>query len=257
MILWSKTKESENRKGVCKMRKMYMAECWYCNEPVMKPAKNTDVRTYHEDCFKLYMQEKEETNQEYAKLKIEVMFERALRMMEKQGHIRVDDYKEAAEAVHELALRDTTKFDSSHEMIAVMELINNKIKVKVQYRVNRRKIDVLIPELKVALEIDGHLHKFRIGKDSERDIEILNELNKESAGWEVIRIPTKYIEKRVDKLIPAIKALYSEKQKLRAENGGYIPSYYSRHNQSNQLKALEGIYDKSKYTLTNDDSSAL
>lgn len=228
------------------MSEQYLYECWHCNELIVSKSRFSKNRIFHEGCFEEYEKLKEETKNEYIRLKIEVMYERALRMMEKQDNIIMKDYKDASEVVRDLARSNPNKFDSSHEMIAAIELINNRVKTKVQYSVGRKKIDMLLPDLKVALEIDGHLHQFRIGKDSERDIEIMNTLNKEDKGWEVIRIPTKFIENNVIKLIPAVKQLYRERQKLRKENGGFIPSYYSRHNLSAQLKVLESVSDKTK-----------
>lgn len=230
------------------MSEKYLHDCWYCDEPVILEASTFKNRIFHTECFDAYRHEKEKEKEEYVRLKIELMYERSLRMLEKQDGVCLADYKEAAEAVRNLARKDTTKFDSSHEMTAAMELINNRIKTKLQHSVGRKKIDMLLPDLKVALEIDGHLHQFRIGKDSERDIEILNTLNEMENGWEIIRIPTKFIEVNVKKLVPAIKALYNEKQSLRMDNGGFIPSYYSRHNLSAQLQALEGVRDKTKST---------
>lgn len=248
MILWSKTTGIANIAGgvYLKMGKVYIADCWYCHEPLVSSKWAWRNRAFHEDCFELYEEKRDKDKEEYVRLKVEMMYERALRMMEKQDNLKMNLYKEAAEAVYELAKRDSTKFASSAEMVAAMELINNRVKIKIQYPVNRRRIDILIPDWKVALEIDGSLHQYRIGKDSKRTIEILGELNKEESGWEVIRIPTKYIEANVSQLVPAIKTLYNERQQLRKENGGFIPSYYSRHNRSEQLIALEGIVDKSK-----------
>lgn len=231
------------------MSEQYIRECWYCNEPVVEEGRYPRNRSFHEECEELYLKEKEETKNEYIRLKVEVMFERAMRMIEKQAGVSVNEYKEAADAVHELAKKDTNKFASSHEMVATMQLIKNRIKTKVQYPVNRRRVDMLLPDLKIALEIDGHLHRFRIGKDSDRDIEIMNKLNENDRGWEIIRVPTKEIEENLNNLIPSVKQLYKERQDLRRKHGGFLPSYYSAHNRSSHLKALEGVRDKSKYTL--------
>ncbi|KYD23275.1 hypothetical protein B4109_3201 [Geobacillus stearothermophilus] len=68
------------------------------------------------------------------------------------------------------------------------------------------------------------MHDYSKLKDSKRDVKIINELG---TGWEVVRIPTKYIEQNVKMLVPAIKEIYSYKQKLRKENSGFIPSSFS------------------------------
>lgn len=228
------------------MEKRYLFECWYCGEYVPKIVAKPHNRVFHEECEEKFLKEKEDTKQEYVRLKVEVMYERALRMLEKQNRLSLSEYKEAAEAVHGLAKKQPSKFASSHEMVAAMELIRNEVRTRVQHPVGRRKVDMVLPEFKVALEIDGGLHKFRIGKDSARDIEILNTLNENEVGWEMVRIPTKFIETNIKGLIPAIKTLHKEKQDLRRKNNGFIPSYYSRHNASAQLQALEKVDDDTK-----------
>lgn len=228
---------------------MNILNCWHCGEPTIARSDKGTLRCFCDTCTNKHSEQVENNKNEYVRLKIEVMFERALRMMEKSGRVSINQYYEAAEAVHDLARKEPNKFDSSHEMMAVMELLKNRIRCKVQFKVNNRRVDILLPDLKVALEIDGALHKFRIGKDSERDIEILNALNKDDSGWEIVRIPTKFIENNLPRLLKAIKAISKEKRELRAKNGGFIPSYYSRHNALAQIKALEDVDDYTKQQL--------
>lgn len=202
---------------------MYIISCWYCGASDMKeysPSEN--IRFFHEDCREEYEKEKKETLDEYVQLKIKVMHERSLRLLEKQGAVMTDYYDESI-AVLEKALEEPGKFASSHEMMTAMELLRNGVRFKPEYTIGRRRVDFLIPEMKVVLEIDGHLHEYKQVADSERDIEILGYLNSEDNGWEVIRIPTKRIEQNIKKLLPAIKALYKHKQYERKKNGGFLP----------------------------------
>jgi len=209
---------------------IYLFECWYCESKVAHGYKKPTLRMFCQDCKDKYLEEKEETLKEYVALKVEVMYERALRNIEKQS-LPMFKYKEVAEAVIELARKDPNKFGSSPEMMAAMELIRNEVPIKMQYKIKRHRIDILIPSMKVALEIDGYLHQYQILKDSVRDVDLINEFGK---GWEVIRIPTKHIEQRLDRLVPAIKALYKEKQKLRGMNNGYIPTNHSKRDEALQ-----------------------
>lgn len=204
--------------------KLYLHECWYCH--TMVPISNAKPRwrVFCEECKEEYFAEKEETLKQYVSLKIDVMYERALRHMEKQ-ELSMADYKIAAETVHEFAKGDPTKFASSPEMMAAMELIRREIPIKMQYKLNRHRIDILIPSLKVALEIDGYQHQYKILQDSKRDVELVKELG---VGWEVIRIPTNHIETNLKKLVPAIKQLYKYKQDLRRKNNGFIPRNFSK-----------------------------
>ncbi|WP_061567560.1 DUF559 domain-containing protein [Geobacillus stearothermophilus] len=203
--------------------KTFYFPCWSCGIPVATILDKPYVRLFCPECKDEYEQDKQETLSKYIELKTRVMFERAMRILEKQfAHLY--EYKDESEVVLELALKDPEKFGSSHEMVAAMELLRNRVKAKLQQKILRHRVDFLLPELKVVLEIDGYMHDYSKLKDSKRDVKIINELG---TGWEVVRIPTKYIEQNVKMLVPAIKEIYSYKQKLRKENSGFIPSSFS------------------------------
>lgn len=215
--------------------KIFMVECWTCEEGMAHVGKEPNGRMFCEVCKDIYLTEKEENLARYVELKIELMYERALRNMEKQG-MPMSVYKEAAESVHEFAKEDSTKFDSTPEMMAAIELIHNRIPIKLQYPIQRYRVDIIIPSMKVALEIDGHTHKYNVLKDSIRDTNLIEEFG---IGWEVVRIPVKHIESNLRKLIPAIKAVYQEKQKLRRNNNGFIPKHFS-----NRDRALQDLIEE-------------
>lgn len=219
-------------------QKIYLFDCWYCGENVVKHFHDPSNRVFCEICREEQAKEKEETLKKYVALKIDVMYERSLRYMEKQL-LSMYKYKEAAETVRDFAKKDPNKFGSSHEMMAAIELIRKEIPIKMQYKVRCHRIDILIPSMKVALEIDGYMHKYKVLKDSVRDVDLINQFG---PGWEVIRIPTKHIEQNLKQLVPAIKALYKEKQKLRKENGGFIPTNHSKRD----LELQEMIERESK-----------
>lgn len=202
----------------------YYYPCWGCDIPIHSYASQPQLRPFCPDCKEEFTKNKEETLKQYINLKTKVMHERAIRFIEKQ-HANIAVYKEPAEVVLEFALSAPEKFGSSHEMMAAMELIRNEVKIKMQHKISKHRVDFFIPSMKVVLEVDGYMHATRTLKDSKRDVNILNELGK---GWEVIRIPTKHLETNLKQLIPAIKAVYKEKQGLRRKNGGFIPSYYSK-----------------------------
>lgn len=229
---------------------MYMQPCWYCGGEIECEAKVSEQRTFHPDCQIKFQTEQDELRKTYSKYRSELMFQRALNYIDRQSEVYASEYYDEADVVHDMAIKQPGKFDSSDEMLAAMELLRNRIHVKVQYKINRRRVDFLIPELHVALEIDGAIHRFKIQKDSEREVEIMNKLRKEHGGeWEVIRIPTSLIEKNITKLVPAIKILYKARQSLRKGNGGFLPSYWSRTNRFSQIKALNGVDDETIKTL--------
>ena len=72
---------------------------------------------------------------------MKVMFERALREMEKQDDVYVTKYYDEAQLVKEMALNNVNKFQSSDEMMAAMELVRKRVKTKVQYHIGHRRVD--------------------------------------------------------------------------------------------------------------------
>lgn len=214
----------------------YYFPCWGCEIPVRSLVKTPKLRVFCPDCKEDYLSEKEDTLKQYILLKMKVMHERALRFLEKQLCC-LADYKDASEVVLEFALGDPEKFGSSHEMMAAMELIRHEIKIKLQQKVGKHRVDILIPSMKAVLEIDGYMHQHSQVKDSKRDVEVQNELG---VGWEVIRIPTKHIEKNVGRLIPAIKEMHNYKQQLRVKHNGFLPTGFSEREKQHHLKILKG-----------------
>lgn len=212
----------------------YCFPCWKCDTPVYLLSPTPILRVFCPECKEEYKREKEQTLEQYIQLKIKVMHERALRFLEKQ-EAQLYKYKEASEAVLGFALSNPDKFGSSHEMIAAMELIRHGIRTKMQQKIAGHRVDFMLPDLKVILEIDGHMHKYHKLKDSKRDITLRNELGND---WEVIRIPTKYLEQNAGALIKAIKELYQFKQNMRKKNNGIIPDWYSDREKLHYAKLL-------------------
>lgn len=216
--------------------------CWQCGGYTKRlaTANNREERIYCDGCRHVFYSERKELLEEYGSLKAEIMWQRAVNNLEKQGR-PMHLYYDESRYVLELALEDTAKFQSSHEMMAAMELLRKRVKTKVQHKILKYRVDFLLPDEKVVLEIDGKLHDFRVKKDSNRDVAIMNELNKDEAGWEIVRIPTKYIEQDVSKLLLAIRSVRKEKQRLRRKHDGYIPAYFSKRDATAQLDAVKNI----------------
>lgn len=216
-----------------------MRKCWICGKPateyptcrtekyvsnIWEGVKGTEAshRAYCADCAKAWTKEMSAARKQYVELKKKLMLERAVRMMEAQD-ISIDDYKEAVEALEDFISEDADKFDSAHEMVAAIVLIDNELSVKIQARVGRYRIDLLIPDLKVALEIDGERHAGRVYYDNERDKAIREELGHD---WEIVRVKTGYIEENAEMLVEAIKQIKKAKQTVRAQYNGELPDWY-------------------------------
>ncbi|GAV21595.1 DUF559 domain-containing protein [Carboxydothermus pertinax] len=203
---------------------MNFFKCWGCGTVVPMATDKPLARVFCPDCKEEYPKQLEAKRLEYLRLRAELMFDRALRMLEKQM-AKMYLYQEAAEVVFDKIKEDPEAFDSAHEMVALMELLKNRVKVKLHPVVGKYKPDMLLPNEKVVLEIDGYMHEFKKLEDYKRDIEMRAILG---ADWEVVRIPTKYIEQNVSALLTAIKEIKSYKQKIRAQNNGVIPKWFSK-----------------------------
>lgn len=198
-------------------------KCWKCGKGA-KFAHEPQKRVYCEDCEAEVRDEYKKLVSEYVQLKVRVMHERALRIME-DAKCYMHEYAEIAPQILDDALANPEKYRSADEMIAAMVLVSNGYRVKMQYKVGKYYVDFFVPEMNVCLEIDGDRHEFKTDFDSKRDIEIRRELGE---AWEVIRIPTKYLEQNPEKLPDAIEASYNQKKKYRKENGGFLPNSYSK-----------------------------
>lgn len=196
--------------------------CWGCGEEQDISSTPTE-RIYCEECDVQHKEKYKNIVNEYARLKTLIMCEQAIRTMEKAG-THMFEYLDAAYAVFNKAKANTKTFYSSHEIIMAIILESKGYGYYPNYSIGKYRVDFYIPELKVCVEVDGHLHKGRELYDSNRDIDIRNSLG---AEWEVIRIPTKYLEKNPPAAIDAITVLYEEKQRLRNENHGILPDNFS------------------------------
>ncbi len=207
-----------------KQNKNIKTECWECGEEVLVNSKSK--RPYCKECEERLKIERERDTEIYSRLRAKFMLERAFKILEKQEKfIQIQDYKEAGEVIQEYIEINYSKFGSAHEMVAAMELLRNKIHIKIQPTIANRRADFMLKEEKIILEIDGYLHEHSKEDDFKFDIEVRKELG---AEWEIIRIPTKYIEHNVTMLYEAVMELKAYEQKLRKQNNGLLPDYYSK-----------------------------
>ena len=206
----------------------------YWNDKLIgkKPVDYSNMRKYCEACYNSIVADREKDLQEYLRLKTKIMTERAIRILERQN-LDVYEYEEAIKSVAEYAIDKPDKFMSSHEMIAAVILIYNRVETKIQFKIGKHAVDFYLPTLKAVLEVDGYMHDFQAEKDSKRDIDVRSALG---GDWEVVRIPTKYIEQNAKVLVDAIVAVKEEKQKLRKQNNGILPETYSKREKTHYAK---------------------
>ena len=186
-------------------------------------------------CEKCYTERNKELNRirsEYVRLKKKLMLERAVKMFEKQD-VNIYDYKDIIDDMAQYIEDNPEKFDSSHEMVAAIVLVDNCIKCKMQYKLDRYRLDFYIPDYKIVLEIDGDMHKNNLYRDNQRDIKVREILGPD---WETVRIGTKYIEQNAKALVDAMIAIKKEKQKIRRQHNGFLPEWYSTRNKAKRTR---------------------
>lgn len=197
-----------------------MSVCWECGQQTSwiqmhyKEDGAYSARCYCEGCYKKYEKQRAEDLKEYIRLKTKLMVERAIRMLERQN-VDIYEYKEAIEAVQEFAEDHPEKFMSADEVVAAIILIYNEVETKVQYKIAGYIVDFYLPTLKAVLEVDGYMHKYKRKHDNRRDKEILAELGPQ---FEIVRIPTKYIEENAELLVEAVKTIREQQRAQRVIN---------------------------------------
>ena len=218
--------------------------CWKCGEPIPNDDFLGQTRRYCEKCYEEYKEEYKPIIVQYSILKNRVMFERAMRLMERSCS-DMTKYKKYALAVMNHSRDNPEQYESSDEMIAAVVLLEAGYDIQMNYHVGNYRVDVLIPELKIAFEVDGDRHKDKAAKDGKRDVEIRAKLGKE---WEVIRIPTRYIEKQPDMIPEALKMMYSKIKEIRAKNNGFLPEQYSKR-QKRYYEANTLYYERTSHVI--------
>lgn len=198
--------------------------CWKCGKPIPHSEFNGQTRRFCESCYEKHSEEYKPITVEYASLRNRVMFERAMRIMER-AKADMTKYKRYANAVMKHSRENPEKYRSAEEMISAVILLAEGYNIEMNYGVGHYRVDILIPELHTCFEIDGERHKTKAAHDGKRDVEIRSKLG---SAWEVIRIPCKYIDEQPEKLPEAIKEMYDNIKQIRAKNSGILPEKYSR-----------------------------
>ena len=201
---------------------MQKMKCWICGKEATKTREielvygtmrfeaplSPYVRCYCDRCLNEVVEKEKADRELYIKLKKREMFLKACNILEKQN-TNMYEYKEAIEVVRDKVEACPDKFDSSYEVLAAIVLVQNRIYSKMQYKIGPYQIDFLLPEMFVVLEIDGERHKHKKEHETKRDIYIQNALGE---GWDIIRIPTDYLDKDAKKLPEAINKVIEYRQ---------------------------------------------
>jgi very-short-patch-repair endonuclease len=181
---------------------------------------NEYMRNFCDECLIEKKKEHDDKVLQYLQLKNELALERAITRFEEHRdgiHKFNEYYKPAIEAVNEFMKENPETLASTEEIITAIALIAEEIHIKCQYKIGKYRVDFLLPELKAVLEIDGYYHKGAELKDTKRDLKILSMLGE---GWEIIRIPTEWVNRAPCQLVDIIFNEYHRKREYRKYIGG-------------------------------------
>lgn len=210
--------------GVRIQKNLYFPKCHICGKEVKSMSYIKGVKYTCKSCkLENKLADKgKRTEQDFEKK--ERKFENAVKRIEKRSSLK--PYKEAIEKVHK-KLHTDGYFDSTEEIMVAIELLKNGVKFIHQKKIKNYRLDFVLPEEKVVLEVDGTLFHNQETEKREmiRDDLIILTLG---TGWEVIRISDKMINENIKKLIPAIRKIKEKRQEVRKQNNGCLPDWYSR-----------------------------
>ncbi len=215
----------------------FNGKCWICGASIADSYGVMDIAStrYCLSCYRKHQKQYREMLAEYLKLKNTVQFERAMRIMER-ANVNMTYYQRYAQAVEKHSSENPELYKSSDEIVAAVIMLETGIDFEMNYKIGPYVVDMYIPRLALIVEIDGERHEGKELKDSNRDVKLRQMLGDE---WEVIRIPTKYIEQSPTKILDAIQALAKQKRSIRKKNGGFLPNSYSKREAARYKDVME------------------
>ena len=184
-------------------------------------------RCFCPKCFEKHQRDHDALVAEYSATKVKIMHEVALRKMEKSYSIVFSEIEDAIKAIEEMERMKPEAFLSADEIITAIMLYSQGYFFKINHKVLKYKVDFFLPDEKICLEIDGYHHDVggHRARDGRRDVEIREELG---SDWEIVRIPTSYVEKYPAKIGEAAEQLAWKQRELRQKNHGALPNNYSK-----------------------------
>lgn len=179
---------------------VYYPPCHICETPVYSWSYIRGKSYTCPECRKELVRQKLEQKKDAGK---SAKLDEAIKRISK--HSDIAGYDKAINSVKK-CLDHPGWFQSTEEIMTALELLRNGYKVHHQVRVFDYTVDFVLPELKIALEIDGSIYH---GKGRQEKQELRDEIiaNKLGDGWQMVRISTDDINTNITRLIPAIKTV--------------------------------------------------
>lgn len=212
-------------------RNFYFVPCKHCgNEvktPYYDPSKNYSCRLCK-------LMTDSETKKEVTAESKERKFENAIKRIAEVANL--NDYEDAMSKIRKCLHREGW-FSSTEEIMVAIELLKCGYKINHQVPIKRYKLDFVLKEQKLILEVDGYLYHTEKTKPKEQlrdDIAIASF----GADWEVLRVSTLEINKNITRLSKAIEASIERRRKYREGLNGQLPDWYNDREKYSDDKRL-------------------
>ena len=222
---YNEAKEDGVRIDETGLKTLYYPKCSVCGSETKSWNYLRDLNYTCKTCKTVREFSEKETRAFVDEVTKDKRFDRAVERVSKHTGKRFKQYKRAIEIVKQ-NLYNEKWFDSTEEIMAAIELIKNNYKIKHQTTVGRYRVDFLIPEEKIVLEIDGSIYHTSKTKDKETLRDNLIKFNL-GDGWEVIRVSDTDLNTNITKLTKAIKGVKEKRELLRKQNNGNLPKWYT------------------------------
>lgn len=128
--------------------------------------------------------------------KEEKRYRTAVERIEKQYGIK------GYESAVEICRKATFKYASIPEAMLAIELVKNKYKIIPQQPIGKYRVDFVLPNEKLIIEVDGEPYHTNKEKELRREGEINFTIG---LDWHVIHIPSEAITKDVRKVVRLLK----------------------------------------------------
>lgn len=207
---------------------IYYPQCHICGEEIKSMTYKTNTKYSCQRCKILNYMSDKINRVEDNKDKKEKKLENAVSRIEKQVGTKIKEYDKAIETIKKNLHKDKW-FDSTEEIMTALELIRRKVKINHQVEFGIYRVDFLLPDEKIVLEVDGTIFHTQKTEEKEkiRDSLIILNLGPE---WEVVRITDELINQNIRRLLPAIRAIKKKRQLIRKQYDGMLPDWYSTRN---------------------------
>lgn len=204
---------------------LFFPKCRICGKEFQTLNYRSDLNYTCKECkTDIYLSDKEKSTTEDNEAK-DKKFINAINRI-KQHVSNINKYDEAIKIVKD-NLYKKNWFDSTEEIMVAIELLHRKVKLRHQVKMGRYRVDFMLPDYRIVLEVDGvmfHNENTR-KKEQIRDNLIILNLG---AEWEVIRITDKHINENITRLLPAILKIKEKRKYYRKTNNGQLPEWYSK-----------------------------